>query len=79
MSCWPPTAKRWLKMDTARNVYVASYGTDQVLELPAGWTAPSELPFSGLKGPIGVAVDTTGNVYVTDAGNNRVLKLPPKT
>jgi serine/threonine-protein kinase len=33
------------------------------------------LPFTGLAGPLGVAVDTNGNVYVTDTGNNRVLKL----
>lgn len=35
------------------------------------------LPFTGLDGPLGVAVDPQGNVYVTDTGNNRVLKLAP--
>ncbi|MDP7729999.1 MULTISPECIES: serine/threonine-protein kinase PknD [Mycobacterium] len=34
------------------------------------------LPFTGLDGPLGVAVDISGNVYVTDTGHNRVLKLP---
>ena len=33
------------------------------------------LPFTGLSGPLGVAVDTAGNLYVADTFNNRVLKL----
>ncbi|WP_156297170.1 serine/threonine-protein kinase PknD [Mycobacterium paragordonae] len=33
------------------------------------------LPFTGLNGPLGVAVDVNGNIYVTDSGNNRVVKL----
>jgi DNA-binding beta-propeller fold protein YncE len=37
-------------------------------------SAATKLPFTGLTGPIGVAVDTTGNVYVTAGG--KVLKLP---
>ncbi|EUA51216.1 NHL repeat family protein [Mycobacterium xenopi 3993] len=35
----------------------------------------SDLPFTDLNHPDGVAVDTAGNVYVTDTDNNRVLKL----
>jgi serine/threonine-protein kinase len=64
--------------DAAGNAYVASENSNQVLELPAGFPAPSELPFSGLNEPTAVAVDATGNVYVADAGNNRVVKLPPR-
>src|ERR1700739_4088817 len=33
------------------------------------------VPFTGLTGPLGVAVDTAGNLYVTDVSNNRVLEL----
>jgi NHL repeat len=35
---------------------------------------PTQLSFTGLKAPEGVAVDTTGDVYVTDYYNNRVVK-----
>ena len=35
----------------------------------------TELPFTGLQQPFGVAVDSAGNVYVADTANNRVLKL----
>ena len=61
------------------NAYAASSGDNQVLALPAGWTAPTELPFSGLSDPFAVAVDTAGNVYVTDLGNSRIVKLPARS
>ena len=35
----------------------------------------TELPFTGLNRPGGVAVDAPGGVYVSDNGNNRVLRL----
>ena len=56
----------------------ASYNSNQVLELPKGWPAPSALPFAGLNGPNAVTVDNKATVYVTDPGNNRVIKLPPQ-
>ncbi len=37
--------------------------------------APTELPFTGLSAPSGVAVDTAGNVYVTDFFHSRLVKL----
>jgi len=43
--------------------------------LPAGATAATPLPFTGLNDPQGLAVDTEGNVYVTDRGNAGVLQL----
>jgi serine/threonine-protein kinase len=49
-----------------------------VLKLAAGSTSPTELPFTGLSVPQGVAVDTAGNIYVADRNNDRVLKLPPR-
>jgi glucose/arabinose dehydrogenase len=47
-----------------------------VLKLAAGSSTPTELPFTGLDRPAGVAVDGDGDVYVVDSGNKRVLKLP---
>jgi serine/threonine-protein kinase len=65
-----------MAVDGAGTVYITNTGNNRVLKLPAGVTAPTELPFTGLNGPRGVAVDTAGTVYITDTGNNRVLKLP---
>ena len=45
------------------------------MKLAAGSNTQTVLPFTGLIGPIGVAVDAAGDLYVTDAFNNRVLKL----
>jgi serine/threonine protein kinase, bacterial len=45
------------------------------VKLASGLSTQTELPFTGLKFPSGIAVDSTGSVYVTDAMNNRVLKL----
>ena len=45
------------------------------MKLAHGATASTQLPFTGLSHPTGVAVDTAGNVYVADSGNHRVLKL----
>jgi serine/threonine protein kinase, bacterial len=63
-------------VDTAGAVYVASYGDNQVLKLPAGSNTQVTVPFTGLRTPEGTAVDSAGNIYVASAGNNRVLKLP---
>lgn len=65
-----------MAVDTAGNVYLADFDNNRVLKLPAGSATQTELPFTGLNGPCGVAVDTAGDVYVNDADNNRVLKLP---
>jgi sugar lactone lactonase YvrE len=44
-------------------------------QLVADRERPFALPFTGLRGPHGVAVDAAGNVYVTDSHTNRVSKL----
>ncbi len=43
--------------------------------MAGGASVPAVLPFTGLRGPMGVAVDGAGTVYVADTGNNRVVKL----
>lgn len=70
-------------VDTADNLYVTDVRTNRVLELAAGSSDPTELPFTGLDLSAGLvdestgslAVDAAGNVYVTDTGHNRVVKL----
>jgi serine/threonine-protein kinase len=59
---------------------VVDSGNNRVLELPAGSSTQTVLPFDGLAYPSGVAVGTAGDVYVVDPGHdsvhsNRVLKL----
>ncbi|WP_409347565.1 serine/threonine-protein kinase PknD [Mycobacterium montefiorense] len=62
-------------VDQAGNVYVTSEGMyGRVVELPAGSSTSTVLPFNGLYQPQGLAVDDTGTVYVADF-NNRVVKL----
>jgi DNA-binding beta-propeller fold protein YncE len=62
-------------VDSAGTVYVTDHDNNRVLELAAGASSPTTLPFTGLDWPSGVAVDSGRTVYVTDSNNNRVLKL----
>ena len=62
-------------LDKAGDVFVTSEGMyGRVVELPAGSSTATVLPFSGLYQPQGLAVDNAGAVYVADF-NNRVVKL----
>ena len=45
-----------------------------MLKIAAGKDNSTELPFTGLDRPHGVAVDRTDNVYVADRYNDRVPK-----
>lgn len=64
-------------MDAAGNVLVADRGSNRVVKLDAKSNTQTDLPFTGLNHPDGVAVDAAGTVYVTDSDNDRVLKLDP--
>ena len=62
-------------LDKAGDVFVTSEGMyGRVVELPAGSSTPTVLPFSGLYQPQGLAMDNAGALYVADF-NNRVIKL----
>ncbi len=62
-------------LDSAGNVYVTSEGMyGRVVELTAGSSATTVLPFNGLYQPQGLAVDGAGTVYVADF-NNRVVSM----
>jgi serine/threonine-protein kinase len=52
-------------------------GNNRALKLPAGSTAPVELPFTGLDYPWGLAVDNKGTVYV-GGRNDQIVALRPK-
>ena len=60
-------------VDASGNVYVADWGSNQVVEVAPDGTQTTI--GSGFSNPRGVAVDATGNVYVAD--NNRVVKVVP--
>jgi serine/threonine protein kinase, bacterial len=71
-------------VDTGGNLYVVDSGNlardpwgrrAWAVKLPAGSSTQTELPFTGLTGPAGVAVDAAGNLYLADSRNSRVLKL----
>lgn len=42
---------------------------------PAPASRQTQLPFTGITSPTGIAVDATGDVYVTETWNDQVLKL----
>jgi serine/threonine-protein kinase len=44
--------------------------------LAAGSVNQTELPFTGLDQPYGVAVANNGSVFVTDSNSRQVLRLP---
>ncbi len=62
-------------VDPEGTVYVAEWGSDRVVKLPAGSLRHEVLPFTELNEPTDVEVDSGGTLYVADFGNQRVVKL----
>jgi DNA-binding beta-propeller fold protein YncE len=67
----------WMTTKLAGDVFVTGRGTNPVVKLAAGSSAPTVLPFTDLNTPLSVAVDRSGNVYVAGRGGDSVLKLAP--
>jgi sugar lactone lactonase YvrE len=71
---------RGIAVDAAGNQFVASVGSNNVVEFPAGGGASVAISpvvnGEGLNGPAGVAVDGSGDLFIADTGNNRVVELP---
>jgi sugar lactone lactonase YvrE len=61
-------------VDAAGNVYIADFGNNRVLELPANGEPPIPVG-SHLTGPAGVAVDGAGNSYIAETTGNKVNKV----
>jgi hypothetical protein len=82
-----------MAVDPAGNVYAAAADTNDVVEIPRdpsaflGYDAAQTLPFTGLDGPVSLAVDTAGDVFVdynnlVGLGNDfnyGVIELSPVT
>jgi serine/threonine-protein kinase len=63
-------------VDAANGVYVTDsrYSSQgRVLQLRAGASTATRLPFIALNEPHGVAVDGSANVYITERGRVRVM------
>jgi serine/threonine-protein kinase len=68
-------------LDSAGDVFVGDNDGGGVIEIPAGTTNQTRLPFSssGIGAVLGVAVDTAGDVFAKiDAGPTPVWELPVK-
>lgn len=74
-----------LAADFDGNVFVADYLNDRAVQvafterLGSLWSANQvDLAFTGLDGPLGVAIGRDGWAYVADSGNDRIVKLPTR-
>ena len=62
----------------AGDVFVADWGNNQIVKIPAGCTSSScaIVAMTGIFSPSDVAVDGAGNLFVTEPGNNDVKEIP---
>ena len=66
-----------IALDGAGNMYVANYGGNNVVKVPAGGGSASLVNTGGLtlNGAAGVALDGAGNLYISDNANSRIVKV----
>jgi sugar lactone lactonase YvrE len=60
-------------------IYVADYGTGEILKLMPGATPDRAVVAAGLKGPAGLARDRDGSLIVSEAGTGTLSRLDPAT
>ena len=67
-----------LTTDAAGDLFVADFGLQSVVEVPAGCTSAGcqKSIGAGWSQPDGVAVDAAGDVFVADAGLDEVVEVP---
>jgi sugar lactone lactonase YvrE len=67
-------------VDGAGDLFIADFGNNRVLEIPAGGGTPTVIAPTvngeGLNGPYGVAVDGAGNLYISDYFHSRIVEVP---
>jgi sugar lactone lactonase YvrE len=72
---------RFVAIDGQGDIYVADYGNNRVVEVPAGGGQQTTLTINAgsipLNGPEGLALDGLGNLYIVDSSNNRIVVVPP--
>ncbi len=71
-------APRGLAIDSAGNLYAASFGTaqpPQILRFDGVQGTPKPVVTQELMAPVGVAVDSQGRISVTDEGDSQQVKI----
>jgi sugar lactone lactonase YvrE len=72
----PLNTPEGLAFDTHGNLYVANYGTNQVLIYDASLTQTGSIS-EGLSGPNRLAFDSQGNLYVSNGLSNSITVYDP--
>ncbi len=57
------------------DIFVADYGSGEILQLMPGATPDRKVVASGLQGPVGLALDQTGHLYVSEAASGTISRI----